>query len=677
MSKPDVNFTIGADGSAFVGSMRKIQDSLNKIGQAFMGLQGIAAGLRTAFSAAMAPLQAYGELEDVKTQLGIMLNSEDAAERLTAALQNMATNGVVGMQDLVAAARSLARVLPQESIATWVGRFADIAAASKVPAERLASMVARLNDMGKAEFTELANAGIPIFEALGEVTGKSAQELQKMSAEGKVGVHDLLAAFELLTDAGGKFHEMNSKMSGTTLGSIATMKAQWGELLAEIGKPIAEGITPVLQEVTEKMRAVKPVVQEVFGFLVEMVSDVMQAVKPFTGEVFGLLVEVVMDLYGVIEALGKVLKALLLPVLKVLGEVLYLVCKGFEAVWSVVQKVLKMFEVVCKMVETLVQKFFEVIGLSKAAGGAVREQNTELELQAVLQEIAAQHARKKAQAEAEAAAELERQAKAASVLAKADAMLDEHFMKENEERVMRRESGAARRQGLMELHGVKDERELWSQIADVWGAKDPTEKHIERLRELLALDRQLAKMKKEEAEAEKKAADAAAEAAKKEAEDRKRAEREFRERQDAAREAAWEKNTTLAEKRAWYFGAGSEQMTPGEVTVAQVQADMEALVAEDPVKYAGMIADMEKWLAKVRELEDAEAAQKEAEVNKRNSARVDVVQSSLASVGGGGASIRIGDKQFREAQQHTKLLKAINDTLAKWPATRDALAVLG
>lgn len=96
MSKADVNFTIGADGSAFAGALGKLQEPLNKIGQAFVGLQDIAAGLRTAFSAAMAPLQAYGELEDVKTQLGIMLNTEDAAERLTAALQNMATNGVVG-----------------------------------------------------------------------------------------------------------------------------------------------------------------------------------------------------------------------------------------------------------------------------------------------------------------------------------------------------------------------------------------------------------------------------------------------------------------------------------------------------------------------------------------------------------------------------------------------------
>lgn len=184
MAKEDVVFTLGADGSAFTGALKKLYGPLSKIGEAFMGLQGVAAGLQSAFSAAMAPILAYGELENTKVQLGIMLDNEAAAERLTAALQSMATNGVVGMQNLVAAARALARVLPAEQIAGWVGKFADIAAASQIPAERFAYMVARINDMGKAEFTELANAGVPIFEALGQVIGASAEEIVKMSARG-------------------------------------------------------------------------------------------------------------------------------------------------------------------------------------------------------------------------------------------------------------------------------------------------------------------------------------------------------------------------------------------------------------------------------------------------------------------------------------------------------------
>lgn len=44
MAKEDVVFTIGADGSAFAGALKKLHDPLSKIGEAFMGLQGVTAG---------------------------------------------------------------------------------------------------------------------------------------------------------------------------------------------------------------------------------------------------------------------------------------------------------------------------------------------------------------------------------------------------------------------------------------------------------------------------------------------------------------------------------------------------------------------------------------------------------------------------------------------------------
>ena len=49
MSKADVIFTIGADGSAFAGALKKLHDPLSKIGEAFIGLQGVTAGLKTVF----------------------------------------------------------------------------------------------------------------------------------------------------------------------------------------------------------------------------------------------------------------------------------------------------------------------------------------------------------------------------------------------------------------------------------------------------------------------------------------------------------------------------------------------------------------------------------------------------------------------------------------------------
>ncbi len=106
-------------------------------------------------------------LEDVSKQLGVMMGSSADGSALASSLQRLATNGVVGMQELQSAALIGSFDVPGQ-IAQWVARFADISAGSKLSATRLAEMVARLDDMGKAEFTELANAGIPIYQTLAE-----------------------------------------------------------------------------------------------------------------------------------------------------------------------------------------------------------------------------------------------------------------------------------------------------------------------------------------------------------------------------------------------------------------------------------------------------------------------------------------------------------------------------
>ena len=101
-------------------------------------------------------------LEDVSKQLGVMMGSSADGSALAASLQRLATNGVVGMQELQSAAAALIGSFDDPGqIAQWVARFADISAGSKISATRL-------DDMGKAEFTELANAGIPIYQTLAE-----------------------------------------------------------------------------------------------------------------------------------------------------------------------------------------------------------------------------------------------------------------------------------------------------------------------------------------------------------------------------------------------------------------------------------------------------------------------------------------------------------------------------
>lgn len=253
MPKTDANINIGADTTAFTTQMAGLEKGIvaqmDKIGKVFMGALGLGAAAKSITRAFSAFTEPAAELENVATSLGVVMGNAEAAERLASSLQRMATNGVVGMDDLHASARALSNVFQDDAvIAHYVGRLADLAAGSKIPAARLGELVARMEDMGKAKLTELSNAGIPIFEALASVLGKSTEEVVKMSSAGKISCSALLAAFEELTDAGGRYYRLNSEMSNTTSGSWDTLKASITECMAALGEPINDSIRPVLQD---------------------------------------------------------------------------------------------------------------------------------------------------------------------------------------------------------------------------------------------------------------------------------------------------------------------------------------------------------------------------------------------------------------------------------------------
>ena len=248
---------------------------MEKIGQVFMGALGLGAAAKSiagAFSAFTAPA---AELENVATSLGVVMGNAEAAERLTSSLQRMATNGVVSFDELHRSARALTNVFQDDAvIAHYVGRLADLAAGSKIPAARLGELVARMEDMGKAELTELSNAGIPIFEALASVLGKSTEEVVKMSFAGKISCSALLAAFEELTDAGGRYYRLNSEMSNTTSGSWDTLKASITECMAALGEPINDSIRPVLQDLATWVQENKASITAVGQGIVKVCTNV-------------------------------------------------------------------------------------------------------------------------------------------------------------------------------------------------------------------------------------------------------------------------------------------------------------------------------------------------------------------------------------------------------------------
>ena len=301
MSKPDATISVGADGSAFSKAMQdmakntdtmanSISARLARLGQAFQGLATIG---NVTGGSLVALTRPAAELENTAAALEVMMGSAEDAEELATQLQLMAANGVRGMDELYRAARALTNVYSDTgNIEHWVGVLADIAAATKIPTDRLAEMVARFRDMGKAEFTELANAGVPIFEALARVMGTSKEEVIKLqSVVGGIRFDQLLAALQSLTVEGGKYHQMNATLSNTTQGSFDTLKASIEACAAVLGKPINDTLRPIFQELSEKLQELRPEMEDIAGAFGKFLSGAGKLATPLIsamGHIAGL-----------------------------------------------------------------------------------------------------------------------------------------------------------------------------------------------------------------------------------------------------------------------------------------------------------------------------------------------------------------------------------------------------
>lgn len=279
MPKADANINVGADTTAFTTQMAGLEKGIvaqmDKIGKVFMGAMGLVAVAKSIASALSAFTAPAAELENVATSLGVVMGNAEAAERLTGSLRRLATNGVVGFDELHRSARALTNVFKDDAVIShYVSRLADIAVGADIPASRLAELVARMEDVGKAELTELANKGVPIFEALSEVMGKSRDEVVKMGNEGKVSCSAFLAALEKLTDEGGRYHQINSKMSNTTKGSWDTLKESITECMEALGTPINDSIRPVLQDLAVWVQENKASITAVGQGIVKVCTNV-------------------------------------------------------------------------------------------------------------------------------------------------------------------------------------------------------------------------------------------------------------------------------------------------------------------------------------------------------------------------------------------------------------------
>lgn len=234
--------------------------TIGEIGSKLTGGAVGATALAAGIALATVKLAEFAEEEDKAiTNFASIIGSVRLSETLVDELDTLATQTKFTGDELQDAAFTLLKFgVAAEDVPDKIKSLGDVAAATGVSLGTLADITGRIDFRGFAnprELKVLEQQGIPIFESLASVTGKSVQELRKLK---KVSDTDVKAAFAQMSQDGGKFAGVLEQQSQSLtsyrkrLGDAFTnIKESIGQAFLPAAKVIYSNLIPALNKVTE------------------------------------------------------------------------------------------------------------------------------------------------------------------------------------------------------------------------------------------------------------------------------------------------------------------------------------------------------------------------------------------------------------------------------------------
>lgn len=121
-------------------------------------------------------------------------------------------------------------------------RLAVTAAATGGDVNLLARNLGQVQAQGRAytrDLTQFAIQGIPIWEELSNVTGKSVTQLKDLAREGKIGMQAVMQALRNMTQEGSAFAEVAERMQETFAGKFALIQSEFQTMAGNIVESMA------------------------------------------------------------------------------------------------------------------------------------------------------------------------------------------------------------------------------------------------------------------------------------------------------------------------------------------------------------------------------------------------------------------------------------------------------
>lgn len=238
-------------------------------------------------------VQTRGQFQQLKIAFGTMLGNEQKAKALMDQMVDTAAKTPFDLMGVAGGAKQLlAYGTAADKVNDTLVRLGNIASGLSIPLQDIVYLYGTTMVQGRLyaqDVRQFTGRGIPLVKELAAMYGKTAEEINTMVSEGKIGFPEVEKVLNKLTNAGGQFYNLMEKQSSSLTGMIANLGDAWDTALNKLGEDnqdvFASGIsgaTYLVENFDEILRIVKAITIAYGSYKAAIVLNTL-ATKGYTG----------------------------------------------------------------------------------------------------------------------------------------------------------------------------------------------------------------------------------------------------------------------------------------------------------------------------------------------------------------------------------------------------------
>lgn len=234
-----------------------------------------------------------GQFQQLEIAFETMLGSGSKAKALMDQMAETAAKTPFDLQGVAGGAKQLlAYGESADKVNDTLVRLGNIASGLSIPLNDIVYLYGTTMVQGRLyaqDVRQFTGRGIPLVKELAAMYGKTAEEINAMVSEGKIGFPEVEKVIKKLTDQGGQFYNLMEKQSASLTGQISNLGDAWDMALNKIGERNQEvfstgisGATYLVEHLDDVLRIVKSVAIAYGSYRAAVILNTL-ATKGYTG----------------------------------------------------------------------------------------------------------------------------------------------------------------------------------------------------------------------------------------------------------------------------------------------------------------------------------------------------------------------------------------------------------